>query len=141
MGRIDLVRQAVAEQLDNPYDLLALRLMFPPDWVQVDINKEISDLYTYPERLATSYYDEWRSLAVRGLFDHGFRDHWRSEPENLEAYVEYLRRDAIPRCIHNHIELFRRLGEILQIASADNTLVFRDPRRRAVMKLIWPERD
>lgn len=140
MSRIDLVRQAVAEQLDNPYDLLALRLIYPPDRIQVPIEKEINDLYMYPERLGSSYYDEWRGLAVRGLFTHGFTEHWRTEPENLQQHLEFLRREAIPRCIHDHIELFRRLGEILQIADADNTLVFRGPKRRAVMKLIWPEK-
>lgn len=139
MSRIDLVRRTVAEDLDNPYDLLAMRLLFPPDRIEVSIDKEIRDLYTYPERLETSYYDEWRSLAVRGLFRYGFGDHWRADENNLQRYLGFLRNEAIPGCIRDNIELFRRLGEVLLIAQADNTLVFRDPKRRAVMKLIWPE--
>jgi hypothetical protein len=98
MSRIDLVRQMVEEQLDDPYYLLALRLIFPPDRVEVKTDKEISDLYVYPERL-----------------------------------------EAIPRCIHNHIDLFRRLGEVLKIRQSDNTIIFPDPGRRAVMDIIWPK--
>lgn len=139
MSRIDLVQQLIAGHLDNPHDLLALRLMYPPDQIEVTIDKEISDLYTYPERLQTSYCDEWRSLAVRGLFRHGFSDHGRADETNLEQYLGFLRSEAIPRCIRENIELFRCLGEIVLIAQADNTLVFRDPKRRAVMRLIWPE--
>jgi hypothetical protein len=139
MNRIDLVKQAIAEQLDNPYNLLALRLMFPPDRVVVRIDKEIADLYTYPERLEASYSDEWRAIATRAIYINAFADHFRTDEENLEQYVGYLRRDAIPRTIHNHIELFRRLGEVIQIRRSDNTLAFPDPARRALMKIIWPE--
>lgn len=139
MSRIDLVQRVVRGNLNNPFDLLAMRLMYPPDRIEVTIDKEINDLYTYPERLQTSYCDEWRSLAVRGLFRHGFSDHGRADETNLENYLGFLRNEAIPRCIVANSELFRCLGEVLLIAQADNTLVFRDPKRRAVMKLIWPE--
>jgi hypothetical protein len=139
MRRIDLVRNAVAEQLNDPYDLLAMRLIFPPDWSEVKIEREISDLYVYPERLEASYCDEWRAIAVRAVFKHGFSDHWRSDEENLDLYFLYLRQEAIPRCIHNHIDLFRSLGEVLQIEQSGNTIRFPDARRRALMKIIWPE--
>ena len=139
MRRIDLVRQAVDEQLSDTYDLLAMRLIHPPPGVEVDIQKEIDDLYVYPERLQASYRDEWRSIAIRALFEHGFPDHWRSDEENLQRSLAELREQAIPRCIHNHHRLFRRLGEVLEIQASENTVVFPAPRRRALMKLIWPE--
>jgi hypothetical protein len=139
MNRIELVKQAIARQLEDPYNLLALRLLFPPDRVVVRIDKEIADLYTYPERLDASYSDEWRAIAIRAIFTNAFADHWRSDEENLERYIGYLRREAVPRTIHNHIELFRRLGEILQIRGSDNTVSFPDPGRQALMKIIWPE--
>ena len=55
MSRIDLVKTAVGEHLDDSYDLLAMRLLFPPDHVEVKIEQEIKDLYVYPERLQTGY--------------------------------------------------------------------------------------
>ncbi|MCK7550683.1 MULTISPECIES: hypothetical protein [Marinobacter] len=139
MSRIELVRQAVDEHLADPYDLLAVRLMFPPDREAVKIDQEIRDLYVYPERLESGYRDEWRALATRALFRHAFDDHWRSDPDNLNRYLAYLRDQAIPRCIHEHIGLFRTLGEVLAIARADNAVAFPDPTRQALMELIWPE--
>lgn len=139
MSRIDLVQQLVARHLDNPRDLLALRLMFPPDRIEITIDREIKDLYKHPERLQTSYRDEWRLLAVRGLFRHGFSDDGSADEKNLEQYLAFLQNEAIPRCIHENTGLFRCLGEIVLIAQAENTLVFRDPKRRAMIRLIWPE--
>lgn len=139
MSRIDLIRSAVDKQLSDPYNLLAMRLMFPPDRVEVEIGEELKDLYTYPERLHTGYHDEWRSLAVRALFDNAFSDHWRSDQENLDRYIEFLLKQAIPRCIHDNIGLFRTLGEVLAIARSDNTIRFPDPKRRALMDIIWPD--
>lgn len=139
MNRIELVKQQIAGQLDDPYSLLALRLLFPPDRVVVRIDREIADLYAYPERLEASYRDEWHAIATRAIFVNAFADHWRSDEENLQRYVSYLRSDAIPRTIHNHTELFRSLGEVLQIRRSDNAVLFPDAQRRALMKIIWPE--
>ncbi len=139
MNRIERVRTAVDEHLSSLYDLLAIRLMHPPSRIEVTIEQEIKDLYTYPERLDASYRDEWRSIAIRACFDHGFEDHWRSDQENLERYITRLQREDIPRCIHDNIPLFRSLGEIFQILESDNTLHFPDPRRKALMSLIWPQ--
>lgn len=139
MNRIERIKQAIADQLDDPYNLLALRLMFPPERVAVRIDKEIADLYSYPERLEASYSDEWRAIATRAIFVNAFTDHFRTDEENLARYLDYLRQQAIPRTIHNHIDLFRRLGEVIQIRRSDNTLVFPDPSRQALMKIIWPE--
>ena len=74
MSRIERVRRAVAEHLDDPYSLLALRLLFAPERVVVTIEDEIRDLYTYPERLNASYADEWRRIATRAVFDGAFDD-------------------------------------------------------------------
>lgn len=139
MSRIELVRQAVAEQLDEPHALLALRLLFPPQRVAVSIEDEIRDLYTYPERLNASYTDEWRAIATRAIFERAFDDAGRSDQANLEQYLRYLRDDAIPGCIQDHPELFRSLHDIQRILESDNTVTFPDPGRLALMKLIWPE--
>lgn len=140
MSRIDLVKAAVDEQLNDSYDLLAMRMLFPPDHVEVKIDQEIRDLYVYPERLDTGYRDEWRAIATRALFRNAFEDHWRPDEENLDRYLGFLRDEAIPRCVHDNIELFRMLGEILAIAKSDNTTAFPDPKRRALMRIIWPEK-
>lgn len=140
MSRIDLVRAAVDEQLQDIYDLLALRLLFPPERETVKIGQEIQDLYVYPERLEAGLRHEWRAIAVRAVYRNAFADHWRSDADNLERYLAHLREQAIPRCIHDHIELFRRLGEILAVNEARNAVPFPDPKRQALMKLIWPER-
>ena len=58
----------------------------------------------------------------------------------VDGYLTCLREQAIPRCIHEHIDLFRALGEILAIRMSDKAVHFPDPKRRALMKLIWPER-
>ncbi|MEQ5816270.1 hypothetical protein J3362_12215 [Marinobacter sp. NFXS11] len=140
MSRIDLVKTAVDEQLNDSCDLLAMRMLFPPDHVEVKIDQEIRDLYVYPERLDTGYRDEWRAIATRALFRDAFGDHWRPDEENLDRYLNYLKDEAIPRCVHDNIELFRMLGEVLSIARSDNAIAFPDPKRRALMKIIWPER-
>lgn len=134
-----MVRHVVDEQLDDFYDLLAMRLIFPPDRVEVKIDQEIKDLYVYPERLETGYRDEWRAIAVRALFNHAFSEHWRSDRDNLDSYLHSLQRHTIPNCIHENIGLFRILGEILTIAYSDNAITFPDPKRQALMKMIWPE--
>jgi len=115
-------------------------MLFPPDRVEVKIDQEIKDLYVYPERLDTGYRDEWRAIATRALFRNAFGDHWRPDEENLERYLDFLRDEAIPRCVHDNIELFRMLGEVLSIARSDNAIAFPDPKRRALMKIIWPEK-
>lgn len=140
MSRIDLVKAAVDAQLNDSYDLLAMRMLFPPDSVEVKIDQEIKDLYVYPERLDAGYRDEWRAIATRALFRNAFGDHWRSDEENLERYLGFLRNQAIPRCVHENIELFRMLGEVLAIGRSDNAIAFPDPKRRALMKIIWPEK-
>lgn len=83
MSRIDLVKAAVDEQLNDSYDLLAMRMLFPPDHVEVKIDQEIKDLYVYPERLDTGYRDEWRAIATRALFRNAFGDHWRPDEDHL----------------------------------------------------------
>lgn len=139
MSRIERVRQAVAEYLDDPCSLLALRLLFPPERVAVPIEDEVRDLYTYPERLNASYADEWRRIAIRAIFDRAFEDPGASDEANLAAYMRYLRNEAIPRCIEEHRPLFRSLDEIHRVLASDNTVTFPDPGKRALMKLIWPE--
>ena len=139
MSRIERVRQAVAEYLDDPCSLLALRLLFPPERVAVPIEDEVRDLYTYPERLNASYADEWRRIAIRAIFEGAFEDPGASDEANLAQYMRYLREDAIPRCIETHRPLFRSLYEVLQVLESDNTVPFPDPEKRALMKLIWPE--
>ncbi len=140
MSRIELVKAALDEQLNDSYDLLAMRLLFPPDHVEVKIDQEIRDLYVYPERLETGYRDEWRAIATRAMFRNAFGDHWRPDQENLDRYMTFLRDRAIPRCVHENIELFRMLGEVLAICRSDNAITFPDRRRQALMNIIWPEK-
>ncbi|MFB2763906.1 hypothetical protein ACE062_09935 [Marinobacter shengliensis] len=139
MNRIELVRSVVEQHLTDIYDLLAMRLLFPPDRVVVPIDKEIKDLFVYPERLETSYRHEWTSIATRALFNHGFTDHWRTDQDNLDRYLGSLKEQSIPRCIHNQVGLFQMLEEVIAIQRSDNTIPFPDPRRRSLTRLIWPE--
>jgi hypothetical protein len=140
MSRIELAKNAVNEQLYDSYDLLAMRLLFPPDHVVVNIQKEIKDLYVYPERLESGYCDEWRAITTRALFRNAFGEHWRSDEENLQRYLKYLRSRAIPQCVHQNVDLFRMLGEALAIARSDNTIAFPNRQRQALINIIWPEK-
>lgn len=139
MNRIELVRQAVEQHLSDINDLLAMRLLFPPEQVVVAIEKEIQDLYAYPERLETSHRDEWQSIAVKALHKHGFDGNGQTDQQSLNAYLAFLRVDVIPRCIQDHPALFRSLEEVLAIQQSENTITFPDPRRRALMRMIWPK--
>ncbi|MFD2179817.1 hypothetical protein [Veronia pacifica] len=47
--------------------LLLLRLALDANEYGCDIEQDIMDLYLFPERLAESYPDEWRSYIKRGL--------------------------------------------------------------------------
>lgn len=139
MTRTELIEEVLATQLTDMYDLLALRILFAPDEWTMDIAQDIRDLYIYPERLDGSYRDEWHRIAKRALFREGFRDHWLDDRANLTQYVRSLQQEAIPRCIHNHIELFRMLGEVMEIQRSSRTVLLPNPRRRALDALIWPE--
>jgi hypothetical protein len=139
MDRIELVRHAVEQHLNDINDLLAMRLLFAPDNVVVPIEKEILDLYTYPERLETSHRDEWKSIAIKALHRNGFTDPSQTDQESVAAYLGFLRAEAIPHCLTEHNALFQNLQEILAIARAGNTIAFPDPRRRGLMRLIWPD--
>jgi len=127
-------------RLNDSYDLLSMSLLFPPDYVVVKIDQEIRDLYVYPERLDSGYCDEWRAIATRVLFRNAFGEHWRSDEENLQLYLKYLRSQAIPKCVHQNVELFRMLGEALAIARSTNTIAFPDRQRQALINIIWPEK-
>lgn len=139
MNRVELVRQSVELHLSDIRDLLAMRLSFPPDQMVVSIEKEIQDLYTYPERLETSHRDEWQSIAVKALHRHGFTAAGQTDQQSLDAYLGFLRDEMIPRCIQDHLKLFQSLDEVLAIQQSENTIIFPDPRRRALMRMIWPK--
>mgnify|MGYP003632065180 CR=1 FL=1 len=139
MNRIERVRQSVEQHLNDIHDLLAMRLLFPPEHSVVTIEKEILDLYLYPERLETSYRDEWKAIALKAIYHHGFADHSHTDRDNLDAYLGLLREQRIPHCIQDHLSLFHTLEEILAIQNAGNTLTFPDPRRQSLMRLIWPD--
>lgn len=139
MDRIELVRHAVEQHLGDISNLLAMRLLFPPDHMVVTIEKEIRDLYTYPERLETSHRDEWKSIAVKALHRKAFIGQGRTDAENLETYIAYLKAEAIPECKLEHNRLFHKFDEILAIQQAENTIMFPDPRRKGLLRLIWPD--
>ncbi len=139
MNRIERVRQAVEENVKGIETLLAMRLLFPPENPVVTIEQEIFDLYVYPERLESSYRDEWQAIAVKAIYQHAFPDQAESDQNNLQRYLAHLHNLAIPRCQQEHPRLFRALEEIRAIAQAGNTLTFPDPRRKAIARLIWPK--
>jgi hypothetical protein len=140
MNRIERVRQSIEQHLSDIHDLLAMRLLFPPEHSVVTIEKEMIDLYLYPERLETSYRDEWKAIALKAIYHHGFADHRHTDRDNLDAYLGLLREQRVPHCIHDHLSLFHTLEEILAIKNAGNTLTFPDPRRQSLMRLIWPDK-
>lgn len=139
MNKIELIRRWVAQHLNDISDLLAMRLLFPPEQMVVTIEKEILDLYLYPERLQTSYRDEWKAIALRAVYKNGFSDQQRTDQENLDVYLGFLREEAIPRCTQDHSRLFQALEEVLAIQRSGNTITFPGPRRRSLMRLIWPK--
>ena len=47
--------------------LLLLRLAFNNEQDIIDIEQDINDLYLFPERLTSSYPDEWRSYILSHL--------------------------------------------------------------------------
>lgn len=140
MSKIELVRQSVERHLSDINDLLAMRLVFPPQNIVVPIEKEILDLYIYPERLDTSYRDEWQAIARRALYKHGFSGDERSDEASLDAFVNALRDQTIPRCIEDHPGLFQSLAEIQLIQCSNNTVPFPHPKRQSLKRLIWPDK-
>lgn len=141
MDRIELVRHAVEQHLGDISNLLAMRLLFPPDHMVVTIEKEIRDLYTYPERLETSHRDEWKSIAVKALHRNGFTGTDETDQQRLNTYLLYLRKQAIPGCVETNRKLFTCLEEILAIQRAVNTVTFRAPKRKASLRQVWPSRE
>ena len=140
MDRIGLVRKAVEQHLGDIRDLLAMQLLFPPDHLVVTIEKEIRDLYTYPERLQTSHRDEWKAVAVKALHRNAFSGHGQTDQENLKDYLRNLQEVAIIQCKADNPDLFRSLEEVMAIEQSANTVFLPDARRKNVSRLIWPER-
>lgn len=139
MNRIELARQSVERHLNDIRDLLAMRLLFPPEHTVIAIEKEIRDLYTYPERLETSHRDEWKAIAVKALHRNAFRENGQTDEKNLEDYLGLLQEYAIDQCKTDNAELFRCLEQLLAIEQAANTITFHDAKRREVLRLIWPD--
>lgn len=138
MNKVEWVRQAVEQHLSDIRTLLAMRLLFPPEQSVVSIDKEILDLYQYPERLESSYRDEWQAIALKALYKHGFADPEQTDQDNLSTYLDYLCKQAIPGSWQRHAPLFSALNEILAIQRASNTLVFPHAGKRAALRRARP---
>lgn len=136
MNRSDHINQLLEDRFDDPYSLLALRLYFgADDWVQ-DINRDIDDLYEFPERLHGSYRSEWRSVAVRGIHQHGFTCHRQSDCISLQNYGDFLASEVLPQIVHDHNELFCILGQVLTIVESPRIASFKTPLRRQIEALL-----
>ena len=100
--------------------LLLLRIVTDDEAVASTLERDIQDLYHYPERLTNSYMDEWRSWIKRALRLRAFNAPGLSDALSLQRFIEqqYRQRGAE---IEQRFATFKQiLQEVKDIEQASN---------------------
>jgi hypothetical protein len=110
--------------------LLLLRVVFDVDKKHSSLDKDIYDLFEYPERLQESYRDEWCSWIKNTLHRHAFRDENKPDCQNLSHYLEqqYLHRsDEIKTRYCDYIAVVEK---VTAMQNATNVQPFKSKLKR-----------
>lgn len=121
------------ETLD-PAQLLALRLLLDEKAAGVDINQDIEDLTHYPDRLLTSYRDEWVVYCKARLTSSRLEKILSNVKNVKDAYLQIKGCIADPE--KQDERLVKRVREIERLLSADNVAVIESGPARKIRKLI-----
>lgn len=66
MNKRDLIKKHLSNL--NLIELLTYRLLFCAGELNEDVELDITDLFKYPARLETSYFDNWQKDVLKSLF-------------------------------------------------------------------------
>ncbi len=116
--------------------LFALRLLYDDADPTQNIDQDIADLATFPERLHGSYRDEWEAVVKRGLAHQLLHDQHRPAMEVIDDIMTQV------HLIHSNDRRFQTLMPLITqaqtIVAADNTAVFPSPLRQQLTALLLP---
>ncbi len=143
--------------------LLSLRLALDCAQPYLDLDQDIQDLYTYPERLRFSYPDEWRvfirqQLIKRGITDEAMQQSLRVWDERLsgadihaETFQSNDNIDAKQNVLSDEADMLYKLlekteqrlkayqdviADVKNIESAPNVSSLSSPLQRSLKKII-----
>jgi hypothetical protein len=86
MNKFELIKQHLSQL--NLHELLKYRLLLCSGEPNENIELDIIDLFKYPERLETSYFDNWQKDVLKALF-HSFEGELETSSQ-LDMKIEGL---------------------------------------------------
>lgn len=113
MTRNQLIEQTFGLNEATPNFLLLLRVVLDVDKKASSLDKDIYDLFEYPERLDESYKDEWRSWIKNTLHRNAFRDDSKQDAICLKDFLEnqYIHRaDEIKTRYADYVEVLETVA-------------------------------
>jgi hypothetical protein len=86
MNKFELIKQHLSQL--NLHELFKYRLLLCSGEPNENIELDIIDLFKYPERLETSYFDNWQKDVLKALF-HSFEGEFGTSSQ-LDMKIEGL---------------------------------------------------
>ena len=108
LSRNQLIEQTFALNEASPQLLLLTRVIFDIDKNKSSLEQDIQDLYDYPERLTTSYVDEWRSWIKNVIHQQAFTENDKEDAVAVKHFLEN-------QCIRREAEINRQYAKYLNI--------------------------
>jgi hypothetical protein len=111
MKKREFIKQHLSKL--NIQELLRYRLLFCSDEANEDIELDIYDLFKYPKRLETSYFDNWQKDVLKVLFRH-FEGECGSSCEVNEKIADLLSKREFSEKDNRILRLFECFMTSLQ---------------------------
>lgn len=116
--------------------LFALRLWFDDRDDIVDIDMDIAELDTFPERLFDSYRPEWEAYVARALANYVRQSADFSTTAFLARILDDV--DDMKNNNQRYQRLIKAISRAKTVINAPNTQVFPTPWRQQITALLLP---
>lgn len=111
MKKRELIKQHLSQL--NLQELLKYRLLLCSGELNEDLELDITDLFKYPKRLETSYFDNWQKDVLKTLF-RCIDGEWAGASQMDEAIHSLLLKRAFSEKDHRVLSLFENFLASLQ---------------------------
>jgi len=111
MKKRELIKQHLSQL--NLQELLKYRLLLCSGELNEDLELDITDLFKYPKRLETSYFDNWQKDVLKTLF-RCIDGEWAGASQMDEAIHSLLLKRAFSEKDHRVLSLFESFLASLQ---------------------------
>jgi hypothetical protein len=111
MKNRELIKQHLSQL--NLQELLKYRLLLCSGELNEDLELDITDLFKYPKRLETSYFDNWQKDVLKTLF-RCIDGEWAGASQMDEAIHSLLLKRAFSEKDHRVLSLFENFLASLQ---------------------------